>query len=283
MARSSIREQWQLVRELYHSALQHEGSDRLEYISMACAGDAELLHEVESLLAYEKPAEKFLEAPAMEMAAKALAQDQAHALQEPMVGQRVSHYRILEKLGGGGMGVVYKAKDTKLGRLVALKFLAHGGAGYAPSVPPQGLALQAREALERFKREAHAAPALNHPNICTIYDIDEHEGRPFIVMELLKGQTLRERITTESRPRSGTVGPGLAPARPTQGSALQVDELLDLAIQIADGLEAAHAAGIIHRDIKPANIFVTARGQAKILDFGLAKLSPSPPSPLPVG
>src|SRR6516165_9217629 len=283
MVRSPMKTvEWQRVRELYHSALEHEGSDRLEYLRKACAGDAELLHEVESLLACEKPAEKFLEAPAMEMAAKGLAQDQAHALQEPMVGQRVSHYRILEKLGGGGMGVVYKAKDTKLGRLVALKFLAHGGAGYAPSVPPQGLALQDREALERFKREAHAASALNHPNICTIYDIDEHEGRPFIVMELLKGQTLRERITTESRPRSGTVGPGLAPARPTRGSALQVDELLDLAIQIADGLEAAHAAGIIHRDIKPANIFITERGQAKILDFGLAKLFPTS-SPRPLG
>ena len=266
-------EQWHLVRELYHSALEREGSDRLEFLREACAGEPELLHEVESLLAYEKPAEKFLEAPAMEMAAKALAQHQAYALHEPMVGQSVSHYVILEKLGRGGMGVVYKAEDTKLGRLVALKFLAHVGAGLAPRVPLQGLALQDREALERFKREAHAASALNHPNICTIYDIDEHEGQPFIAMELLKGQTLRDRIATESRPRSGIVGPGLAPARPTQGSALSIDELLDLAIQIADGLEAAHAAGIIHRDIKPANIFITERGQAKILDFGLAKLT----------
>ena len=113
-----------------------------------------------------------------------------------MLGQTISHYRIIEKLGGGGMGVVYKAEDTKLGRLVALKFLAQVGAGLAPRVPLQGLALQDREALERFNREAHAASALNHANICTIYDIDEHEGQSFIAMELLKGRTLRERIAT---------------------------------------------------------------------------------------
>jgi eukaryotic-like serine/threonine-protein kinase len=256
-------ERWHQIDELCLAALEREESERYRFVADACGHDDELRAEVESLLAYKGQSADFIESPALEFAAKSLAKDWARRdnfreLDFSAFSKAGSRYRILEKLDSGGMGVVYKAEDTVLNRMVALKFLSPVSPDFSSGNTLLPGVQYDHSTLERAITEARASSALDHPNICTVYEVNQYEGRPFIAMQFLTGRTLKKEI---------------------DGKPLGVERTLDLGIQIAGALNAAHSAGIIHRDIKPANIFVTDNGEAKILDFGLAKLTAHGPLP----
>jgi len=234
--------EWRRVEELIEQSMALEPARRPAFLEQACAGDEGLRREVESLLAYEGRVEQFMPTPALDMLSGGIASEPARFPE----AQEVGPYRIVALIGRGGMGEVYQARDTRLDRDVALKFLP---AHYVDTP----------DAVVRFRREAQAISSLNHPNICTLYDLGEHEGQPFLVMERIEGESLKQRLA---------------------GGALAVGEALSITSQVCDALEAAHTKGVVHRDIKPANIFITSRGPVKILDFGLAKLR-SEPQPAP--
>src|SRR4026209_2207036 len=228
-------QRWQRVKEIFEGALELRGAERAAFLDRACDGNNEVREEVESLLRSYEVAGSFMEAPAVAHAASDLATDQ-----KLPPGQRVKHYQIVNLIGEGGMGEVYLATDTILGGRVALKVLP----AYVSKDP---------ERLRRFTQEARAASRLSHPNVCVVHEIGEtNDGRPFIAMEYVEGMTLRQRMRNQ---------------------AMKLGDVLDIAIQVADALIAAHEAGIVHRDIKPENIVIRPEGYVKILDFGLAKLT----------
>lgn len=226
-------DRWREIQKIFHAARGLSHNDRAHFLDFACKNDAELRQEVDSLLRASEEAGDFLQSKEQ----PAVSESRATFASDPLIGKQIGAYRVVERIGSGGMGLVYRAEDVRLRRGVALKFLSRE-------------LEQAPQARERFEREARAASALNHPNICTIYSVDEWEGHPFLAMELLKGQTLNRVIA---------------------GQPLEIARVLDLSIPILSALEAAHGEGIIHRDIKPANLFLTDKGQVKVLDFGLAK------------